>query len=704
MTYLRVLVVWFAMSATVFAQEFEQVNTTSPQTLENKTLASPTIDAPYIAGTVTGTPTIPGAVLPNPTITGTVSGGATYAGPTIITSPTINNPTISSPSISNPSITGTVSGGASYTSPTITGTVSGGATYSTPTLTTPIFPGTARSALPAAGTAGRLGRLTDDLGGIWLDNGTSWQAMVPTINATEMAGASVDAQITAAIARCPSTGCIIDARGFVGAVSLAACVNINKPVNLLLGPATITGPANACHFKTWGTGTAQSNVSIVGTGRGLTILKVNGSSVPGGSNRAEPIQLNDPTKTSSQTPCSDYMRVANLTIDGNKAVVPKPASGAANDTTHSGISSSCTRYSTFDNIEAKNFWYLGLSFGLWPSYNTFSNIYTTNNGYDNATGYGGLYLGGTAISNSVSNHVSDADVTGVQVYDNAQFNAVQGIYRNTYHAVSMTDQSGNTSMGNSVTAEAYNCGSQCLSIGGIGTQRNLSVRMLIDTTAADSGAILGTNVSASQFDLVVRRANQHGLDLRGSDNQISLLASENSQGSGLANFAVSGTGALRNSITLHAVDQQGTETQRAIILDASSNYNLVEAYLRGQSSSITDNGTKNIIRYVRSNGTNINSGPLTAISSLSSTVTAANNLAGTMSISDANTSNAYTFPTAEPDTSYYLTVTPSSQVGAPATGSSRIVKIVKTTTTFTVTVETAPGAGTTQNFDWHLFR
>ncbi|TXH57965.1 MAG: hypothetical protein E6Q97_03410, partial [Desulfurellales bacterium] len=107
----------------VHAQEFEQVNTTSPQTLENKTLTAPSISSPYISGTITGTPTIPGGTLSNPTITGTVGGGASYTGPTI-TSPTIS---------------GTVSGGGTYTAPTLTnptlsGTVAGSAAYTAPTL------------------------------------------------------------------------------------------------------------------------------------------------------------------------------------------------------------------------------------------------------------------------------------------------------------------------------------------------------------------------------------------------------------------------------------------------------------------------------------------------------------------------------------------------------------------------------------------
>lgn len=123
MTFIIHYLLLLIMTVPAFGQEFEQVNTVSPQTLENKTLTSPNISAPYISGTITGTPTIPNATLSSPTVTGNVGGGATYVGPTV-TSPTIS---------------GTVLGGASYTgptltSPTISGTVAGGASYTTPTF------------------------------------------------------------------------------------------------------------------------------------------------------------------------------------------------------------------------------------------------------------------------------------------------------------------------------------------------------------------------------------------------------------------------------------------------------------------------------------------------------------------------------------------------------------------------------------------
>ncbi len=119
------------MTVPVWAQEFEQVNTISPQVLEHKTLVDPTIQDATVTGTVTGPLTIINATVPSPTISGTVSGGASY------TSPTVTSPTIS----------GTVSGGASYaaptlTSPTISGTVQGAAAYVSPTINSGTFAAT----------------------------------------------------------------------------------------------------------------------------------------------------------------------------------------------------------------------------------------------------------------------------------------------------------------------------------------------------------------------------------------------------------------------------------------------------------------------------------------------------------------------------------------------------------------------------------
>lgn len=99
-------------------------------------------------------------------------------------------------------------------------------------------------------------------------------------------------------------------------------------------------------------------------------------------------------------------------------------------------------------------------------------------------------------------------------------------------------------------------------------------------------------------------------------------------------------------------------------------------------------------------------GKRTGMVGISSTATDARNLAGTVTIVDANTSATVTFGTAEADTSYRLTTSPVpvSSAGTPAAGSGTPTALTKTTTGFTLTVSAAPGVGNSVTFDWHLLR
>lgn len=78
--------------------------------------------------------------------------------------------------------------------------------------------------------------------------------------------------------------------------------------------------------------------------------------------------------------------------------------------------------------------------------------------------------------------------------------------------------------------------------------------------------------------------------------------------------------------------------------------------------------------------------------------------AGTITISDAATTGAYTFPTAEADTSYFVAITPTAKSGAAAAGSNIIESVAKATTTVTITINTAPGVGTSRTFDVLVYR
>lgn len=218
----------------LWAQEYEQVNTTSPQTLTNKTLVSPVLTTPSltnptITGTIAGAPTITGPTLTNPTVTGTISGSAT----------------ITSPTLSNPTMTGTVTGGtysgASLSSPAITGTVTGGATYNTPILSK-----STEAALPAAAAEGKLIWLDDGPQGLIGDFGTklahlfgyNWIAdsysdfnaalgAIGSTQATLVVGKS--ATVSSSVA-CPSTLTVAMLGQSQLSVSVGATLTINCPI------------------------------------------------------------------------------------------------------------------------------------------------------------------------------------------------------------------------------------------------------------------------------------------------------------------------------------------------------------------------------------------------------------------------------------------------------------------------------------------
>lgn len=79
-------------------------------------------------------------------------------------------------------------------------------------------------------------------------------------------------------------------------------------------------------------------------------------------------------------------------------------------------------------------------------------------------------------------------------------------------------------------------------------------------------------------------------------------------------------------------------------------------------------------------------------------------LAGTLTVSDANTTATHTFAVAEDSTAYKVFLQPTGTTGSPVLESTLIIDVSKSTGGFTITVNTAPGAGKTVTFDWHLRR
>src|SRR5205807_2417809 len=77
---------------------------------------------------------------------------------------------------------------------------------------------------------------------------------------------------------------------------------------------------------------------------------------------------------------------------------------------------------------------------------------------------------------------------------------------------------------------------------------------------------------------------------------------------------------------------------------------------------------------------------------------------GSVEIGGGTTSATIYLNSPEPDTDYRVLVTPSYQNGSPTLGSNHITRVEKAATSFTVYVETAPGGGNAQGFEWFTTR
>jgi hypothetical protein len=152
--------------------------------------------------------------------------------------------------------------------------------------------------------------------------------------ADQFAGASPDAKITAAMADCPTTGCVVDATGFLGAITFAAGVIMpsDRAVQLLLGNVTITGPCPLFDGSK-----AADKTALLGTGTGDSAFR----GVGHGGTRLVCSLGADGIKFGSGSPRISGVRIENLGIDCNNVA----ARGLTLDT---------IEYSTFRNLIASN--------------------------------------------------------------------------------------------------------------------------------------------------------------------------------------------------------------------------------------------------------------------------------------------------------------------------------------------------------------
>lgn len=273
------------------------------------------------------------------------------------------------------------------TSPTITGTVAGGATYSSPILTTPIIGSFTEAGLPAAGTAGRLARVTDGIRGIWKDTGTKWVSVTGYADLADWGfstSASAATNATALQAAIDSGAAIV--RGGSGLYSYSTGLTIDRAIRIdFAGAAEANGVA----------GTGSTELAYTGTGIGIDII---GS----GANGKENIHL------------------SNFILTGTVAATGGIYAGSGINVTRSSLK----------NIEIKGFTITngyGLRFGNFlesvvENVNTRANydgvIQVTGKStttlevkscYSGSNTRYGLYLTGTFFGSSFYNFVSESN-------------------------------------------------------------------------------------------------------------------------------------------------------------------------------------------------------------------------------------------------------------------------------------------------------
>ena len=77
---------------------------------------------------------------------------------------------------------------------------------------------------------------------------------------------------------------------------------------------------------------------------------------------------------------------------------------------------------------------------------------------------------------------------------------------------------------------------------------------------------------------------------------------------------------------------------------------------------------------------------------------------GQIGLSGGATTVVVSLAPAEPDTSYFVQLTPVQTSGTPPAGAYTVNNVTKATGTFTISVLAAPGAGNTVVYDWFVYR
>lgn len=418
-------------------------------------------------------------------------------------------------------------------------------------------------------------------------------------------GSTADAWLRAAISQLASTGGTIDISDIGATFSSTVVTAVSKPLRIELGPFTYSCPGGATPspcFQTWSGANAYSYISFSGKGRGVTTLQIPSGATCTATNRCNIFELHDPSDTSDAKPNSSHITIANLTMDGNKANVAQPPGGIANDVAHNGIMSNGSDHVVVSNVGAKNWWYGGIDFGLYNTYDQVDGPYTENCGYSVGGGYGGILLQGSSYHNIIIGHISKGDVIGAWLLNNLSDNHYQGTIDSPLaQGLVLNDSAGgNSSYDNTVEVSVNAPASQGCSIGSGsgGITRDNTISCTVHGSAASQGVLVGGGAKGNHLTVQVSQGQAAGLELAGLGNTVLLAATDNSQSGAGNDYALRLDATAANNIVYGTcADDQGSATQRCVLDTVGSSNNKVELVRSGSLAGVNlQTGTNNDIR------------------------------------------------------------------------------------------------------------
>lgn len=340
----------------------------------------------------------------------------------------------------------------------------------------------------------------------------------------------------------------------------------------------------------------RNNITISGAGSGVTTIRQ-----PAGT-KTNTLELGDTASGNSATAYTN-ISVQGLTIDGNRSATTIPT----DDLTGWGMPCTKISNSRFSDIVAINCWNGGVGVFINSNYNTFDDIYTSNN-LGQIAGEPGFDINSSKYN--IIHHVSNADKYGLRVLDNCWGNHVTtSIYNPTTVGLVYNNQLVNESHNNifnvtvegGVTADAVQIGANC---------RNSTFNI---TTANIAGGALQlvkqssatNNPTGNSITLNSRNSGKYSALVGGDGNTLNVTSTTDGlTGAAGTWYAIDVTG---DKNIISALVNDGSSFQiRTANIEINATENIFPVLERNDSfTQVIDSGTRTKFNHIEGYGTDI---------------------------------------------------------------------------------------------------